>query len=38
MSGVVLPYFESATSSTLKWALLLGFAIAVIHALTRAGG
>jgi hypothetical protein len=36
--GVVLPYFVSATSSTLKWALLFAFAIAVIHALTRAGG
>lgn len=36
--GVFLPYFVSATCSTLKWALLFGFAIAVIHALTRAGG
>jgi hypothetical protein len=33
--GVVLPYFVSATCSTLKWALLFGFAIAVIHALAR---
>jgi hypothetical protein len=36
--GVVWPYVVSATSSTLKWALLFAFAIAVIRALTRAGG
>jgi hypothetical protein len=35
--GVVWPYFVSATPSTLKWALLFGFAVAVIHALTRPG-
>jgi hypothetical protein len=34
--GVVLPYLASATCSTLKWALLVGFAIAVVHALVRA--
>jgi hypothetical protein len=36
--GVVLPYLVSATCSTLKWALLVGFAIAVVHALARAEG
>ena len=36
--GVVWPYFVSATSSTLKWVLVFGYAVAVIHALTRAGG
>ncbi|MGZ3247774.1 MAG: hypothetical protein ACXU61_11940 [Croceibacterium sp.] len=33
--GVVLPYVASAVCSTLKWALLVGFAIAVVHALVR---
>lgn len=36
--GVFLPYLVSASCSTFKWALLVGFAVAVIHALTRAEG
>ena len=34
--GVVLPYVTAATCAALKWALLMGFTIAVIHALMRA--
>ncbi len=34
--GVTLLYITSALCSTFKWALLAGFAIAVIHALARA--
>ena len=33
--GIALPYAISATCSALKWALLLGFAVAVLHALAR---
>jgi hypothetical protein len=33
--GVTLPYALSAACSTLKWALLLGYAVAVVHALAR---
>ena len=36
--GVALPYALSATVSALKWALLLGFAIAVVLALVRKEG
>ena len=34
--GVTLPYAVSATCSTLKWALLIGFGGAAAHALARA--
>ncbi len=37
-SAATFPYALSAACSGLKWALLLGYAIAVVHALTRAGG
>jgi hypothetical protein len=33
--GVTLPYAAAALCSTVKWALLAGFATAVAHALTR---
>ncbi len=36
--GVPWPYALSATCSSLKWGLLLGYAIAVVLALTRAAG
>ena len=36
--GVTLPYALSAACSSMKWLLLLGYAIAVVHALTRADG
>jgi hypothetical protein len=36
--GVTLPYVASAMCSAFKWALLFGFTIAIIHALTRAEG
>lgn len=33
--GVSVPYIATAMSSTVKWVLVVGFAIAVAHALTR---
>jgi len=36
--GVDLPYALAATCSAVKWALLLGYAVAVIHAFARTDG
>lgn len=34
--GIASPYFLAATSASLKWLLLVGFAVAVLRALERA--